>query len=206
MLTLRVSRPKKKIPLDSANFPGNTQMFSECRVFPSGWITQAKQTSHSDGDKAEMLCDFFSKCFNHAVYHHFPQVIRLLTQVIPSLKNCYVLKIDEVHFFLTSLDTSKATGPDGISAYMLKSTASSITPSVTTLLNLSLRTGCLPKEWKRSSVVPIPKKSSATTPNNYRPISLLSIVSNVLERHVHTLIIDHLHNHHPLSCRVSVGI
>ena len=47
--------------------------------------------------------------------------------------------------------------------------------------------------------MPIPKKSSATKASTIRPISLLSIVSKVLERHVHTLIMDHLHNHHPLS-------
>jgi len=45
----------------------------------------------------------------------------------------------------------------------------------------------------------IPKKSPATTPNSYRPISLLSIVSKVLEHHVHTLVMEHLHDQHPLS-------
>ena len=46
---------------------------------------------------------------------------------------------DEIQFFLSSLDISKATGPDGISPKMLKSTGSSIAPSVTSLLNLFLR-------------------------------------------------------------------
>ena len=160
-------------------------------------LTDGNLTAHSDGDKVEILCDLFSKCLNHAVPPPSPGNSTLNTgHTIPEELLCTE---DEVHFFLTSLDTSKATGPDGISARMLKSTASSITPSVTTLLNLSPHIGCLPKEWKRSSVVPIPKKSSATMPNNYRPISLLSIVSKVLERHVQTLIIDHLHNHHTLS-------
>ena len=53
---------------------------------------------------------------------------------------------DEVYFYLSSLDPSKATGPDEISAQMLRQTADSITPSVTELLNLSLRYGCVPKE------------------------------------------------------------
>ena len=160
-------------------------------------LCDGNSEARSDGDKAEMLGDFFTKCFNQAVPPLSPSNSTLNSEhTIPDDLLCTE---EEVHFFLTNLDTSKATGPDGISACMLKSTADSVTPSVTTLLNLSLRTGQLPKEWKRSSVVPVLKKSPATSPNNYRPISLLSIVSKVLERHVHSLVMDHLHNHHPLA-------
>ena len=70
---------------------------------------------------------------------------------------------------------------------------------VTSLLNLSLRSGRIPTEWKESSVVPIPKTSSATSPNNYRPISLLSIPSKVLEHHVYTIIMQHLEDYNPLA-------
>ena len=41
--------------------------------------------------------------------------------------------VEEVQLYLESLDTSKSNGPDGISARMLKATASSIAPSVTQL-------------------------------------------------------------------------
>ena len=102
--------------------------------------------------------------------------------------------------FLTKLDTSKASGRDGISARMLKNTAASITPSLTNyLFNLSLMTGTLPSQWKKSQIVPIPKDNNASSPPNYRPISLLPIISKTLERHVHSLILGHLQTHHPLS-------
>ena len=39
-------------------------------------------------------------------------------------------------------------------------------------MNLSLQTGTIPTEWKKSLIVPVPKTSSATTPNDYRPIDL----------------------------------
>jgi len=70
---------------------------------------------------------------------------------------------------------------------MLKATAGAIAPSVTALMNLSLQTGTIPTEWKKSLIVPVPKTSSATTPNDYRPISLLSILSKVLERHIYQI-------------------
>ena len=53
---------------------------------------------------------------------------------------------DEVLELLHALDTSKANGPDNISAKMLKSTAVSIASVLTKLLNLSITTGKLPSE------------------------------------------------------------
>ena len=99
---------------------------------------------------------------------------------------------------LASLDTTKSNGPDNISARMLKATASSITPSVAALFNLSLRSGRIPQEWKGSRVVPIPNTSVPKSPDNYCPISLLSVLSKALERHVNNLIASHLETN-PLS-------
>ena len=84
---------------------------------------------------------------------------------------------------LTSPDISKATGPDGIFARMLKHTADSITPIITSIFNQSITTGTVPDQWKLSLVVPIHKLGDMANPSNYRPISLLPIVSKVLEQH-----------------------
>ena len=107
---------------------------------------------------------------------------------------------EEVYRLLSTLDVTKANGPDEISARMLKHTATSITPSITNLFNLSLRTGHIPSEWKQFLVVPIPKSNNNKgSPTNYRPISLLSVLSKLLERHVHKILTEHLCTHHPLS-------
>ena len=47
--------------------------------------------------------------------------------------------------------------------------------------------GTVYTEWKKSLIVPIPKSSSVTTPNDYQPIFLLSILNKVLKQHVHIL-------------------
>ena len=101
---------------------------------------------------------------------------------------------------LVNLDISKSSGTDGISARMLKSSALSIAPSLTKLFNLSLTTGVLPSEWKLARVVPIPKSDSpSTSATGYRPISILPIVSKVLERHVKEIIDNHLAESSPIS-------
>ena len=71
---------------------------------------------------------------------------------------------------------------------MLKSVAHSIAPSVTRLLNQSIQSGCFPVLWKVSNIVPIPKTGDKSNPSNYRPISLLSILSKILEKHVARLL------------------
>ena len=98
----------------------------------------------------------------------------------------------EVYELLTNLDHKKASGPDGISARMLKGTATSIAPVLTMLFNRSIQTGKLPSAWKVSNIVPIPKGSSSDEPCNYRPISLLSIISKVLERIIYNRVTAHL--------------
>ena len=156
------------------------------------------QTAISGAQKADML-NFFSQCFNHA----FPPLSSEGEQLNLTDNDCpghLLCNEDIVLDLLLSLDTSKASGPDGISAKMLKNTATSIYRSVTKIFNQSISTGQVPSGWKSSLVVPVPKTSDhLQNPNNYRPISLLSILSKVLEKHIYSLIVDFLAEHHLLS-------
>ena len=95
--------------------------------------------------------------------------------------------------YLKGINTGKASGPDAISGHMLKGASESIAPVLKHLFNSSLRSSDIPTEWIRSSIVPIPKGAKPTSdPKCYRPISLLPIVSKVLERHVYNVVWEHL--------------
>ncbi len=87
------------------------------------------------------------------------------------------ISAEEVCCLLSGLCTTKATGPDGISATLLRECATELAPSLTELFAMSLAHGKVPSEWKRANVVPVPKKNDPSEINNYRPISLLCIVS-----------------------------
>ena len=98
-----------------------------------------------------------------------------------------------------TLDTTgKSSGDDDISARMLKETALSITPVVTQLFSISL--GKIPNEWKIARVSSIPKSHKSDL-GNYHPISLLSMLSKLLEKHVRNLLVDHYKEFHPLSAQ-----
>ena len=157
-------------------------------------------TAESDREKATMLNDFFSTCFNKAIPPLPPSHGACSTQgsVCPDQLLCTT---SEVLSYITSLDINKANGPDRVSARMLKSTAHSIAPSLTKLFNISISLGHFPQCWKMSSVVPIPKSSNHKEASNYRPISLLPVVSKLLERHFHQHITKFLNEVNPLCNR-----
>ena len=108
---------------------------------------------------------------------------------------------DSIFDLLVALDTSKSTGHDEITAKMFKCTAESITPSLTKLFNFSISTGVFPSEWKIGRIVPIPKGNNRLLPSGFRPISILPIVSKLLERHVKSVIEKHLLENAPISPR-----
>ena len=64
------------------------------------------------------------------------------------------------------------------------------------LFYISIRTGQFPQCWKESSIVPIPKSGDRSKPGNYQPISLLSIISKLLERHFYLLLTEYTNISH----------
>ena len=153
----------------------------------------------TDREKADMLNNYFAKCWNLSQ----PPLSEISSDDIASTdddNDLLFCSTEETESLLLTLDASKATGPDNISPRMHKETATSIAPSLGKLFNLSISKGYFPHIWKNARVVPIPKSSPAGhASSSYRPISLLSVQSKVLEKHIHFLITEHLNEFHPLS-------
>ena len=155
----------------------------------------------SASGKAELLNNFFFGCFNHNVPPLMHSDIDISCEYV-DLAACpedILCTKDFVLEQLTNLDVTKATGCDGISARMLKSTAVSIAPSLTELFNMSISTGVYPSDWKVARIVPVPKGTDQSLVSGYRPISILPVVSKLVEQHVKLLIEDHLQNNAPIS-------
>ena len=84
----------------------------------------------------------------------------------------------EVKRLLTQLGVHKSTRPDGIGNWILHHRSDSLCKRLTALFNKSLADGVFPRTWKR----PVYKKGNKSDKVNYRPISLLSNMSKVLEK------------------------
>lgn len=102
---------------------------------------------------------------------------------------------------LNVLKQNKAVGLDKISARLLMDAANVITPSLTTLFNLSLQTQTFPSIWKDAKVVPLFKKGDKQNPSNYRLVSTLPTLSKILEKAVHSQFYSYLSENTMLSSK-----
>ena len=80
------------------------------------------------------------------------------------------------------LSTRSAAGPDGIPSSLLVNCATELAPLLLIVFTHSLSSGVVPPSFKLAAITPVFKSGDRTTPNNYRPISLTSVFSKVLER------------------------
>ena len=101
---------------------------------------------------------------------------------------------------LQSLDTSKATGLDELSAKFLKKSTDIIAEPLTKIFNLSISTGIFPENFKKAKDIPGFKKGEKSDKSNYRPISVLSLLSKIIEKHVAQQLKSYL-NMYDLSVR-----
>lgn len=128
--------------------------------------------------------DFFDENFNH-LWINFDDFIT----------------IDEVHCQIAKIKTNKDPGPMFIDASVIKRNAAFLAPFICDIFNKIFATGCVPDSWKKSFIVPIPKKGDIQDIANYRGISLQSvlpklfdgIITRKLQKHINPWIVNTQH-------------
>ena len=154
-------------------------------------ILHNDKTATTPKQKAELFNSYFCSVFRPLKAQPITDDSPLLPPPVEQLSDITVSE-EEVAHHLAHLDPTKATGPDGIPARVLRECSYAIAPSLCSLFNHSLHTGTVPSEWKSADVSPIHKTDKKELAINYRPISLLSIISQVLERCVCNRFYEHI--------------
>ena len=160
-------------------------------------MTVDGQVLSDDTDKAHALNEFFVRQSQQSVTGDtaVPQITS--SPLTSTALQEFSTSAGEVEQFLRQLDVSKSPGQDGICTRVLKEAATELAPSLSSLFNFSLANGVLPQDWKDATITALYKKGDPHLPTNYRPISLLSVVSKVLERVVHVRLYEYLEEHLP---------
>ena len=106
---------------------------------------------------------------------------------------------EELKDTVTKLKDKKSTGYDGIDNILLKNIIDVIVDPLVHVFNLSLTNGIVPEGMKISKIIPIHKKGDKEKVCNYRPISLLTSLSKLLEKIVYSRLLDFLNIHDIIS-------
>lgn len=110
---------------------------------------------------------------------------------------------DDITKVINSIST-KAVGTDGINIQMLQLLSLELCPAISHIINHSLENGCFPTLWKSANVIPLPKVSNPSSVSQLRPISILPVLSKILQNVVHKQLSMFL-NHNNLLCPYQSG-
>ena len=93
------------------------------------------------------------------------------------------------------LNVKKTTGHDGISAKILKLAKPVIVRPITDLINLIIKCSKFPDNTKNAMVSPVHKKNSNFDKENYRPVSILPVISKIYERAINEQLTSYFNQH-----------
>ena len=127
-------------------------------------------------DKAELFNEYF--------YDQFSEASSYNVDINWAVDHDFDINfnVDRIKNILTAINSNKACGPDVIHGKILKHCAASLAHPLSLIFTLSYNSGSLPGDWKVANVVPVHKKGSKENIENYRPISLTSLVMKAFER------------------------
>ena len=131
---------------------------------------------------------------NSSTYSYLDQRVRVFSQPM-TFKSCSTKEIIPI---VKSLKTKNSFGYDEISTKILKITATFIRSPLTYICNKSTSTGIFPEGLKYSIIKRLYKKGDRTDLPNYRPMSILTSFSKVLEKVLYKQLMEYLNNNNIL--------
>ena len=141
-------------------------------------LTHNSTSVYSHAEKAELFHLHFNSVFTRSDFI-LPSVQEIPTPQDQLSK--IVIDSSDVYNALSILDDSKAPGCD-INPYILRNCSAALISPLTHLFSLSLSFHLIPTEWKMHKICPIYKEGDYSNASNYLPISLLCVISKVLEK------------------------
>ena len=144
--------------------------------------------TQNDKEKVEVLSDFFKSVYTLEGDSPIPT---FKANTNKTLSTVHITKND-VLLALRALNVNKSSGPDGVHPRILKELANELCVPLFKLFQRSLKEGKIPRVWKEAEVRPIYKKGKKSSPGNYRPVSLTSIICKILEGFIRTELYKYL--------------
>ena len=165
-------------------------------------------TRHTDVDVAEEIANTMARrhTSDHSTYKGPPSRRRLVTETVRNFVHSARRKLhdsgcryidavppdakpvtpQDIITAIKKLGTNKARGNDGVSAKLIKTLKKPLARVLADLANWSLATAHWPKSWKHALVKPLAKKDVPASGDDFRPVSLLPLLSKLVESAIET--------------------
>ena len=88
--------------------------------------------------------------------------MRALRKFTNNKIDSFTITDDEIKHLLKNINIGKATGPDNISANLLKMCGDTLVVPIKIIFLNILRTGIFPAQWKQANVTPVHKKKTSS--------------------------------------------
>ena len=202
-IAYRLERNKINKSLKSARHQYHRRKFDNCNGDPKEtWHLIQKLTKSSKQSKCNIqttkklnemnkfFCEVGEKVKNSCVVtsHDIPST----HPIVPATFDFHKISDIDVIKAVSRFSNWSSPGNDGINGYVLKSSLPAIIKQITTLINMSIQSSIFPTIFKTAQITPIPKIPEAHTPDQHRPISLLSLLSKLTERIIYNQLYHHL--------------
>ena len=203
----------KDITGDFKSNPKRFWSFLKCVRGGKGQLpTLTDNTGDISGDveRADLLNRTFADKFSDPTVAFLPQAPNF---DLPELVD-FEVSASSISSILNNLNVHKASGPDNISARVIKECAVPLVAPIAIICKLSIEQGIFPSRWKEANIVPVFKKGSRKLPINYRAVSLIPFFGKILERvvrdrlfaHVKPALSEHQHGFLPgRSCETNLA-
>ena len=154
-------------------------------------------TKFDDKEKANILQKQFISVFTKEPNAEVPVLDKKTELNLPNINITEEMVQNEI----LKLNVNKSCGPDEMHPQILIELVDLVSKPLALLLNKTMDEGCIQQDWKMAYVSSIFKKAARNKAENYRPVSLTSIVCKLMESFVKNLIMTHMRTENLLSSK-----
>ena len=116
------------------------------------------------------------------------------------------IQVDELKNEIKNIKVFKSSGIDNVASKFLKDAFTILEEQFLFILNKSIDLHKFPDDWKKATVIPLPKINNPKLVSDFRPISLLPVPGKIIEKLLHSQLINHLENNTLLNSKVGLVI